>query len=77
MKRQTPDYSYSLHAKFATRPSSRIIIQFLDTDVLAIVLCASHFGAIACDELWFTTGVKNHLQYIPVHGAGQKLGHKL
>ena len=75
MKRQTPDYSYSLHAKYATQPSSRIIVQFPDTDVL--VLCASHFGAIACDELWFTTGVKDHLQYIPVHGASQKLGHKL
>ena len=37
MKRQTRDYSYSLHAKYATQPSSRIIIQFPDTDVL--VLC--------------------------------------
>ena len=75
MKRQTPDYFYSLHAKYATQPSSRIIIQFPDTDVL--VLCASHFGAIACDELWFTTGVKDYLRYIPVYGASQKLDYKL
>ena len=75
MKRQTPDYSYSLHAKYATQPSSRIIIQFPNTDVL--VLCASHLGAIACGELWFTTGVKDYLHYIPVYGASRKLGHKL
>ena len=41
------------------------------------VLCATQFGAIACDELWFTTGVKDYFRYIPVHGASQKLGHKL
>ena len=64
-----------LHAKYATQSSSRIIVQSPDTDVL--VLCAVHFGAIACDELWFKTGVKDHLRYIPVHAVSQKLGHKL
>ena len=63
-----------LHAKYATQSSSRIIVQSPDTDV--IVLCAVHFGAIACDELWFKTGVKDHLRYIPVHAVSQNLGHK-
>ena len=55
------DFRLLLHAKYATQSSSRIIIQSPDTDVL--VLCASHFGAIAWDELWFTTGVRDYLSY--------------
>ena len=35
-----------LYAKYATQPSSRIIIQSRDTDVP--VLCTMHFGAAAC-----------------------------
>ena len=59
---EVKDTKLVLHAKYDTQPSSRIIIQSPDTDVL--VLCATHFGPIACGELWFKTGVK-------------ELGHKL
>lgn len=64
-----------LHAKYATHPRSRIIIQSPDTDVL--VLCVAHFDEIPCEELWFRTGVKDRLRYIPVHAVSEKLGEKL
>ena len=64
-----------LHAKYAARPRSRIIIQSPDTDVL--VLCVAHFDEIAFEELWFRTGVKDRLRYVPVHMVSEKLGQKL
>jgi len=64
-----------LHAKYATHPRSRIIIQSPDTDVL--VLCVAHFDEIPCEELWFRTGVNDRLRYIPVHVVSEKLGQKL
>ena len=64
-----------LHAKHASSSISRVIIQSPDTDVL--VLCATHFESIGCEELWFKTGVRDHLRYVPVHRLREKLGQKL
>lgn len=64
-----------LHAKNAVQDGVRIIIQSPDTDVL--VLCTSLFQEIGCEELWFRTGVKDKLRYIPVHDVSRALGSKL
>lgn len=64
-----------LHAKHASGTRSRVIKQSPDTDVL--VLCATHFEGIGCEELWFRTGVRDRLRYVPVHRLSQKLGQKL
>ena len=63
------------HAKHASSSRSRVIIQSPDTDVL--VLCATHFDSIGCEELWFKTGIRDHLRYVPVHRLSVKLGQKL
>ena len=62
-----------LHAKHAS--SSRSRFQSPDTDVL--VLCATHFKSIGCEELWFKTGVRDHLRYVPVHRLSEELCQKL
>lgn len=64
-----------LHAKHASNSRSRVIIQSPDTDLL--VLCATHFESISCQELWFKTGVRDHHRYVPVHRLSEKLGQKL
>lgn len=66
-----------LHAKYisSTDDDSRIIIQSPDTDVL--VLCAAHFDHLNCEELWFKTGVKDRLRYIPVHDICRTLDESL
>ena len=61
-----------VHAEYAANPETRIVIQSPDTDVL--VLCAAHFASIASKELWFRTGVKDRLRFVPVHDVCQKLG---
>jgi len=58
MKKQT------LHAQHAALDHKRIVIQSSDTDVAGP--CATHFSSLNCNELWFSTGVKNKLRYIPV-----------
>ena len=52
-----------LHTKHASSSRSQVIIQSPDTDVL--VLCATHFESISCEEVWFKTGVRDHLHYVP------------
>ena len=66
-----------LHAKFAanTHPGCRVVIQSPDTDVL--VISVYHFRDIGCREMWFKTGVKDHLRYIPVHAVYGELGGKM
>lgn len=64
-----------LHAKHATHPETRIIVQSPDTDVL--VLCTTHFSDISREELWFRTGIRDHQQYVPVHLLCQKVGQKV
>ena len=61
-----------LHAKHAADNASRIVIQSPDTNVL--VICTSHFNSLSCEELWFQTGVKDRLRFIPVHKVAPALG---
>ena len=51
----------------------RIVIQLPDTNVA--VLCKVHFHDLECQELWFHTGVKDGMRFIPpLHSAlGQLL----
>lgn len=56
------DARLPLHAKHASHDHKRIIIQSPDTDVA--VLCATHFNSLACQQLWFRTGVKDKLMYV-------------
>ena len=72
---QEADTRLLLHAKYSTRPKTRVIIQSPDTCVL--VLCTTHFSDISCEELWFRTGVTDRHQYVPVHLSRQKLGKML
>ena len=66
------DTRFLLHAKNAVQDGVRIIIQSPDTDV--VVLCTSLFQEIGCEELWFRTGVKDELRYIPVHDVSLSIG---
>jgi hypothetical protein len=34
----------------------------------------AHYRSVSCDELWFRTGVKDRLRYIPVHDVYRALG---
>ena len=63
-----------LHAKCAAENAARIVIQSPDTDVLA--MCTSHFDSLSCEELWFQTGIKDWLRFIPVHKVSQELGER-
>ena len=66
-----------LLAKYSTdtHPECRIRLQSPDTDVLA--LRVAHFSDVNCAELWFKTGVKDRLRYVPVHEVSQELGEKM
>ena len=57
-----------LHAKHSADPGTTIVIQSTDTDVL--VLSVTHKSS---KELWFRTGVKDQLRFVPVHNIVQKL----
>ena len=61
-----------LHAKHAIRDALRVVIQSPDTDVL--LLCVTHNNQVECDELWFCTGVKDHLRYILAHKIAAGVG---
>ena len=61
-----------LHAKQASSNSNRIVIQSPDTDVA--VLCVAQFSMLHCEVLWFRTGVKDKLRYMPIHTVAQQLG---
>ncbi|CAH3026402.1 unnamed protein product [Porites evermanni] len=66
-----------LHAKYAAGQcqEAKIVIQSPDTDVL--VLSAAHFEDIASKELWFRTGVKDRLRFVPVHDVCQNLSNRV
>ena len=64
-----------LHAEHASQDGQRIVIQSPDTDVL--ILCVSHYDDIGCEELWFRTGVKDRLRYIPAHKISLLLGPRM
>ena len=61
-----------LHAKHASRDAQRVVIQSPDTDLL--LLCVTHNDEIECDELWFRTGIKFRLRYIPAHKIAADVG---
>ena len=61
-----------LHAQHAAKDGARVVIQSPDTDVL--VLSVSHCEEIGCQELWFRSGVKERIRYIPVHKIAARLG---
>ena len=60
-----------LHAKHSADPGTTIIIQSPDTNVLD--LSVTHFASITSKELWFRTGVKDRLHFVPEHDIVQKL----
>ena len=64
-----------LHDKHAARDHRRIVIQSPDTDVS--VLCVSHFRDLSVEEVWFCTGVKDKMRYIPVHMIDVELKEKV
>ena len=59
------DTKLLLHDKHAARDHRRIVLQSPDTDVA--VLRVSHFRDLSVEEVWFCTGVKDKMKYIPVH----------
>ena len=64
-----------LYAKHATKDVERVAIQSPDSDVL--VFSVSHCEEIGCGELWFRTGFKHRIRYIPVHKIAARLGTQL
>ena len=61
-----------LHAQHASETSQRVVILSPDTDVL--ILSVTHYDEIGCEQLWFRTGVKDRLRYIPAHKIATHLG---
>ena len=72
---EEPDTRMLFHAKHAANPEAIIVIQSPDTDVL--VLNAAHFASTAPKEMWFHTGLKDQMRFVPVHDVCQKLGVKV
>ena len=64
-----------LHVKHAASDITRIVVQSLVTDVL--VLCCSQFSSLGCNELWFHTGTRDKIRYIPVHSISVSIGPSL
>ena len=66
------DTRMSLHASDTSTDHGRIVIQSPNTDVA--VLSVFFFSKLACEELWFRTGVKDKLRFIPIHKVVHALG---
>ena len=64
-----------LHASDCSRDHQRIVVQSPDTDVAA--LCVYACNMINTQQLWFLTGVKDKLRFLPVHRLAEKLGEDL
>lgn len=64
-----------LHASDCSRDHQRIVVQSPDTDVAA--LCVYACNMINTQQLWFRTGVKDKLRFLPVHRLAEKLGEDL
>ena len=54
-----------LHAKHVSLNHDRVIVQSPDTDV--VVLCTFFFTSMTASQLWFKTGVRDKVRYIPIH----------
>ena len=61
-----------LQAKHTSPTHPRIVIQSPDTDVAVPSL--AHFEDLQCQELWFPSGVKDQLRFIPIHRLHSSLG---
>lgn len=61
-----------LHAHNASHDHNRVVIQSPDTDVA--VLSVHFFNSLACEQLWFRTGVKDKLRFVPIHSLAEMLG---
>ena len=61
-----------LHAWHASSTKERIVIQSPDTDVAVLAIYA--YQMIQCNEMWFKTGVKDKVRFVPVHRIAEKLG---
>ena len=61
-----------LHAHNASQDHDRVVIQSPDTDVA--VLATHFFSSLSCKQLWFRTGVKDKLRFIPIHSLVESLG---
>ncbi|EDO46217.1 predicted protein [Nematostella vectensis] len=64
-----------LHATHASQEMTRVVIQSPDTDVAILAIHA--FERMGCRELWFKTGYKDRVCFIPIHDAARKLGPKV
>ena len=60
-----------LHAKHASLNHDRVIVQSPDTDV---VLCTFFFTSMTASQLWFKTGVRDKVRYIPINELASTLG---
>ena len=61
-----------LHAWHASSTKERIVIQSPDTDVAVLAIHA--YQMIQCNEIWFKTGVRDKVRFVPVHLIAEKLG---
>ena len=61
-----------LHAWHASFTKERIVIQSPDTDVAVLAIYA--YEMIQCNEMWFKTGVKDKVRFVPVHRIAEKFG---
>ena len=61
-----------LHHYNASQDHDRVVIQSPDTDVA--VLATHFFNSLACKQLWFRTGVKDKLRFIPINSLVESLG---
>ena len=64
-----------LHASDCSRDHQRIVVQSPDTDIAA--LCVYACNMINAQQLWFRTGVKDKLRFLPAHRLAEKLGEDL
>ena len=70
--REEADTRMVLHAKHASLNHERVIVQSPDTDV--VVLCTFFFTSMTASQLWFKTGVRDKVRYIPIHELASTLG---
>ena len=69
------DTRMMLHARNCSYQHPRVVVQSPDTDVA--VLCVHTYESMRCQELWFKTGVKDKLRFVPVHTLTEVLGTNL
>jgi hypothetical protein len=61
-----------LHAKYASNTHSRIVIHSSDTDVC--VLCVVLYQESNFHKVWFRTGIRDKLRFIPCHSIASRIG---